>query len=201
MKKQMIKLSVIAAVLSGMTFSAMAVPVDNVALDLRADIVSSSCSVTLGSGNSVMAWPGLITANFDPATTNTVINKPKEVTVNFGACQGADSLGGDVQMTAVQGGIVGSDLVNAGLWGDSDTTGAGFQITATPTGGPDKDTAKVLKPNDNSVTIAATTIGQQAGDVTIDPVNISVDVASTKLADDMSAGTVKAIVTLAAVYE
>lgn len=199
MKNQMIKLSVIAAVLSGMTFTAAAAaPSTTVALDLTAKVVTASCNLTVKDGQSVMAWPQLTPMDFPAiAAPATGAGDAKEITMSVGACQG-NNVGTDgIKLTAVQGAGTNTSLLANNLWGDDDTTGVGFLISTSQ----DDTNFTQMKPNNPDIVIQATTAGAATGITGITDVNVKVEPAAWKTQANVAAGEVHAIVTLAAIYD
>lgn len=199
MKNQSIKLTVIAAVLSGMTFTAAAAPATTVALDLTAVVTTASCNVTLKTGATTMAWPALTPLDFATTADSSVgVQDPKEVTLGVGACAGNNVGTNGIQLTAVQGQTVGTNLLAADLWGDDDTTGVGFLISTSHDSGT---TWTPLKSSDPEIVIAPTTPGTAAAVTNIPDVGVRVDPASYQNQALIQGGNVHAVVTLAAVYQ
>ncbi|AYA08394.1 hypothetical protein D3Z09_18325 [Rahnella aquatilis] len=197
MKNQMIKMSVIAALLSGISFTASAAPATTVALDLTATVVPTSCNVTLGTGQATQAWPGLIATDFSVTATPAQGSGDERIlTLKVGGCSGAAVGTNGIQLTGVQGQTVGTSLLANDLWGDDDTTGIGFLISTSQDG----TTWTALNPNDPKVKIAETTGTAAAAISGIDDVSVKMDVASYKASATIGAGDVHAVVTLAAVY-
>lgn len=199
MKNQMIKLSVIAAVLSGMTFAANAAPTaaNTVELDLSATIHKGSCDVTSSGGAvSTMNWNDLMMADFSTGA-KTAIGQPKSVTLSFANCSGEDvDMVDNIKLVANQSGVA-PGLSAADMWGDSDATGAGFMIT----GNVGANGATPITPKAPELTLLSVPADgtDPTGIATIPDVDLVVDVASVG-ATPTASGTVAAVVTMAAVY-
>lgn len=204
MKKQMIKLSVIAAVLSGMTFTALAAttPTTGTQLDLTAQISKGSCDVTpANSADATMDWGTLFAADFPSAASQGaggLVAEKKVVTLQFGNCNTDVAIGDTIHLVATQTGASDATVAAAGLWGDDSTTGVGFLLSGKQASGTDTQ----LSPNANEMEIlpASASLVTKANAAPEDMV-LSVTPANYVANSAIKTGTVKSVVMLSTVYQ
>ncbi|MCW2457379.1 UNVERIFIED_ORG: type 1 fimbria pilin [Rahnella aquatilis] len=204
MKNQMIKLSVIAAVLSGMTFSALAVTPTpaGTQLDLKAQISKGSCGVTPATtGSEIMDWGTLFAADFPAGPSQTakgLVAEAKTITLKFENCNTDIAVGDTIKLVATPAGAVDATVAGADLWGDDATTGVGFLLSGKQ--GIGNDTP--LTPDSNEMEILPTAGGVVLANavapedlvLTVTPANY---VANTAIQN----GAVKSVVMLSTVYQ
>lgn len=204
MKKQMIKLSVIAAVLSGMTFTALAAttPSTGTQLDLTAQISKGSCDVTpTNSADATMDWGTLFAADFPSAASQGaggLVAEKKSVTLQFGNCNTDVAAGDTINLVATQTGASDATVAAADLWGDDSTTGVGFLLSGKQGSGTDIQ----LSPNANEMEILPVS-GSLVTKASAAPedVVLSVTPANYVANSAIKTGTVKSVVMLSTVYQ
>lgn len=204
MKKQLIKLSVIAAVLSGVTLTAAAAttPTTGTELDLKAQISKGSCDATpVSAADANMDWNTLFAADF-PSTpsqaTGGLTAEAKTVTLQFANCNTDVAVGDTVKLVATQTGTTDATVAAADLWGDDATTGVGFLLSGKQASGADT----TLTPNSPEMEILpASGALVNANDAAPEDLVLTVTPANYVASSAIKSGTVKSVVMLSTVYQ
>ena len=205
MKKQMIKLSVIAAVLSGMTFTALAAATPastGTQLDLTAQISKGSCDVKpTSSADATMDWGTLFASDFPQSASQGLgglVAEKKTVTLQFDNCNTDVAIGDTIKLVATQTGPSDATVAAADLWGDDSTTGVGFLLSGKQASGTDTQ----LSPNANEMEIlAASAALVTKANAAPEDLVLSVTPANYVANSAIKSGTVKSVVMLSTVYQ
>ncbi|MDK1711687.1 fimbrial protein [Serratia marcescens] len=198
MKKQMMKVGLVAALVMGAMSAANAASVAD--LTFTGAVTKATCDVNVVGGNTQTISLGKYAAAEFVAVGTPLAKSSKQVTLSFGSCIGEQIAAGDSLVLSVsqQSGLVPA-LSNAGLWGDN-AIGVGVQLTAESQD-PDLIPVDTLTPDENEMQIFTADNETPAADAAPQPVVLTAALASYLPSASITSGTIKAPLEFSVSYD
>ncbi|HFD2064125.1 TPA: fimbrial protein [Serratia marcescens] len=150
MKKQMMKVGLVAALVMGAMSAANAASVAD--LTFTGAVTKATCDVNVAGGNTQTISLGKYAGTeFSDTTPGILAKSRKDITLSFGSCVGEDVAAGDsMTLNVTQQSGVAPALSTAQLWGDN-AIGVGVRLDAQSTAAG--AVLKQLTPTDNFLNI------------------------------------------------
>ena len=199
MKKQMMKVGLVAALVMGAMSAANAASVAD--LTFTGAVTKATCDVNVAGGNTQTINLGKYAAAEFVAVGTPLNKSSKQVTLSFSSCVGEQIAAGESLVLSVsQQSSVSPVLSNAGLWGDN-PIGVGVRLTAESQD-PDLIPVDALTPDENEMEIfTADDVASPAADAAPQPVVLTAALASYLPSASITSGTIKAPLEFSVSYD
>ncbi len=198
MKKQMMKVGLVAALVMGAMSAANAASVAD--LTFTGAVTKATCDVNVAGGNTQTINLGKYAAAEFVAVGTPLNKSSKQVTLSFGSCIGEQIAAGESLVLSVsqQSGLIPA-LSNAGLWGDN-AIGVGVRLTAESQD-PDMIPVDALTPDENEMEIFTADGDSPAADAAPQPVVLTAALESYLPSASITSGAIKAPLEFSVSYD